>query len=145
MKEDQHTPPAQELYNSVFHYHAPINVFSEDLRPVKGNFTMPGHCHLHVLQREHQAIVIATEIPTNTGKSVTNAIVLIATLAATQFELEPTTTTFIEHYTKESYKGADETETYDLVTFDWTQKEASNPQWRRMQTEELRALEILYH
>jgi hypothetical protein len=62
---------------------------------------MPGLCHLQVLQREQQAIVIATEIPTSTGKSVTNAIVLIATLAVTQFELEPTTTTFIEHYTKE--------------------------------------------
>src|SRR5260370_38634476 len=107
--------PRQELYNSLFHYHTPVNVFSADLHPVKGNFQTPGHCHLQVMRSEHQALVIATEVPTNQGKSVTNAIDHIAIIATAQFSLDPARTTFIEHYTPESYEGADKTETFDLV------------------------------
>src|SRR5437763_13794637 len=114
----QRGEPREELYNSLFHYHAAVNVFSSDFRPIQGKFTMPGHCHLRVLRGKLQALVVATEIPTNPGKSVTNTVAYIATLAVKQFGLDPKQTLFIEHYTPESYEGHDDRETYDHVTFE---------------------------
>jgi len=135
--------PYQELYNSLFHYHSPVNVYNDKLQRVKGKFATPGHCHLQVTQSEQLAIVIATEVATNQGQSVTNAIDLIATLAVNQFRLDPARTRFIEHYTPESYEGAEQVETFALVEFTWREREASNPQWRPMKPEELAGFGIL--
>ncbi len=137
----------KEVASRTFHFQTKATVYGvfADMMKPQDQAIMPyqqfgqrGLCHLRILQQEQKTIVIATEIPVNPGKSVTNAAEAIATQAVQEFQLDPTTTRFIEHYTKESYEGSDEGH-YE-VTFTWHEKEATNPQWRRLEPHEIAEL-----
>ena len=137
----------KEIASQVFEYRTKATVYGvfADLVKPQHQAIMPyqqfgqrGMCHLRILQQEKESIVIATETAVNPGKSVTNAAEDIATQAVQQFQLDPTTTRFIEHYTKESYEGSEEG--HFEVTFTWQEQEATNPQWKPLQPHEIAAL-----
>jgi len=74
--------------------------------------------------------VVLTELPDNTGTSVTNCVEEIATQVYHTF-LKGTPIEhirWIEHYPP---RGKWE-ETFDEVTFDWDGETFSHPRWRRL-------------
>jgi hypothetical protein len=60
-------------------------------------------------------VVVLSELPTNTGQSVTNAVEQLAGEVMLANVLPTNATVVIEHYPAESHPPEDET--YDLVTF----------------------------
>ena len=138
----------KEVANKLMRYQTRATVYSpySDLLQPQDIEIMPasqvtheGVCQVRILQGESGTTVIATEIDINPGASVTNAVEAIATQAVKDFSLDPHRTRFIEHYAQESYeeRNRNEPETYDEVSFTWQDSTATNPQWRRLQSEEI--------
>jgi|GraSoiStandDraft_24_1057298.scaffolds.fasta_scaffold292817_2 hypothetical protein len=75
--------------------------------------------------------------------SITNASEWLASHIATEYELDPRSTRFIEHYSEASYGDTSMPDTYDEVAFAWNGRKAHDPQWRRLQGEELAALQAI--
>jgi hypothetical protein len=72
-------------------------------------------------------VVIATEIPKNQGKSITNAIPDLAEAVAANFNLDRQQLVWVEHYTPDSYRGRDRTEDFDLVSLGSTNPKIVGP------------------
>jgi hypothetical protein len=95
-------------------------------------------CRLQIFPSSQQTtrrmVVIVTELPDNIGMSVTNAAELIATLAVKQYDLDPETMIWIEHYPDRHPPGREGDrmfdETFDMVTFRWEGGTALTPQWK---------------
>jgi hypothetical protein len=74
-----------------------------------GEFQYQGHqrqlsiCELTMLQTPDRLIVIATEIAQNPGTSITNAYKLLAQKIVEEFQINPLTALWIEHYNDKSY------------------------------------------
>lgn len=101
------------------------------------------HCGLRIFPRTGKHVVILTEMDSNTGISVTNDCEHLATLVLRDYELHPNFTIWIEHYSPHSYSqnpGADESETYDLIQFNWNGQHFSAPRWCRLTYAEVNAL-----
>jgi hypothetical protein len=132
----------QERYSDLYHYESFATMHMgrfNEAHPI------PSICHLRLLQGEDShAVAILTERADNPGKSVTNAATEVASRIVADFGLDPTITTFIEHYTQESYSLQDGElwETYDLMTFTWSEKVATMVEWRRLQPQELAELGV---
>ncbi len=100
-------------------------------------------CHLRIIQNKTATIVIATELATNPGMSITNAAEVLASKIVKQFHLNPKTTRFIEHYGKESYDhdaGRKRADTYDEVMFTWNGTGATHPVWKPVEAGEMKKL-----
>ena len=105
--------------------------------PVLGT---PAHCRLRIFDTETGAVVIFSELADNTGISVTNATAILATEIANVYRLNRTTTRWIEHYNRSSYRhaGEDMTESFDEITYTWSlYGVAEHPQWKHLVGEEL--------
>lgn len=113
------------MIDTVLHYRNPV-------------LHTPARCGLRLLQSDAGALVILTELPDNPGMSVTNASEEIASLVATRYDLDPASTTWIEHYPPRP--GIDRAETYDEITYTWTGRTASAPHWRRIAGETVERL-----
>ena len=99
------------------------------------------HCRLRIYDNDAGAVVILSELADNTGISVTNAAEELATEIARLHRLTPDTTTWIEHYDRNSYRHADDMqETFDDITFTWRNGAAHAPQWTRLTATELLAI-----
>lgn len=97
---------------------------------------------------DHHVVVIS-ELPGNTGQSVTNAIEQLAGEVILTNALPSSETVFIEHYPAESHPP--EKETFDLVTFSnrdpepvlragvW-KVELGEPEWARIDRETVETL-----
>lgn len=97
----------------LFHYTIPVNSF-------------PAFCQVQIIKRGTYGkvnIAILTELPNNSGMSVTNACEYIATKLCQEHSLDPGHTIFIDHYPKR--QGED----YSIVSFSWNDGEASDPDW----------------
>ncbi len=105
----------------------------------------PGaHCHLEVVCGAGGSFVIVTELANNRGMSTTNAAEQIAVQVVERFELDPATTTFVEHYGPMSAQPSErkrDADHYSLVLFDWSKRGeqwvASDPHWERISPEQL--------
>src|SRR5260370_42640030 len=111
----------RELFNGIFEYQGgatdhelyetlrtrPDQEIEMEIIPT-GTLRFASHCHLRILQNDQETLVIATEVNTNPGTSITNAAEIIATNVVKHRQLDPTRTRFIEHYKPESFEGADE-------------------------------------
>lgn len=74
-------------------------------------------------------IVVLAEPYNYEGMSVTNAAEYIATEVVRRYSLNPDHVIWIEHYSG-NLKWKDSGETFDLVTFDWSEENtARNPDW----------------
>ena len=145
-----------ELFNDMFEYKGSATFYEPyetlrtrpdqepdiDIFPI-GTLTSPAHCHLRILQTDQGTLVIATELASNPGKSITNAAETIATDVVKRWQLDPNKTRFIEHYTSESYEGEDKEkfkEDYKEVRFTWSGQQADDPKWRKLSPKELATL-----
>lgn len=114
--------------DAVYHYHHPTT-------------GAPAHCGLRIYAGPAGRVVVLTELGSNPGISVTNAAAEIATGLAAMYRLDPVTTTWIEHYNGDSYKGRNRIDdTFDEVKFLWRGGVATDPNWRRLTLPELRDL-----
>ncbi len=141
----------RELFNGIFEYQGgatdyelyetlrtrPDQEIGMEIIPT-GTLRFASHCHLRILQNDQETLVIATEVNTNPGTSLTNAAEIIATNVVKRWQLDPTRTRFIEHYTPESFEGADEE--YKEVRFTWISQQADDPEWRMLSPQEVAAL-----
>jgi hypothetical protein len=109
---------------------------------VQTRFTFRGYhgirsdCELTIWQVKNQYVVILTNIEDglNHGTSVTNACEIIASKVLQEYSyLTPENTVWIEHYPR---RGRFE-ESYDEITFQWEEREASSPTWKHMTESEL--------
>lgn len=85
----------------------------------KDRVKQPTECYLRVLQADNRIVsfVVATELSSNLGQSITNIIETLAAEVVNRFKLHPEFTTFIEHYTPESYSTPGKEERFDKVRF----------------------------
>ena len=102
--------------------------------------TDDGFCRLRIYGANVGTVIVLSELAENLGVSVTNAAAALATEIARIYQLDPDTTFWIEHYGAFSYKDGDCDETFDLVTFTWRNRTASNVQWKRLTADELHAM-----
>lgn len=101
-------------------------------------------CGLRIVRDGEQTIVVLTELPENRGMSVTNAAEEIATQVRREFGLDPDQTLWIEHYPEQqvAYHGRPlrEKATYDEIIYTWDDYQASEPEWHRLNQEEVEIL-----
>ena len=102
--------------------------------------TDDGFCRLRIYGANVGTVIVLSELAENLGVSVTNASAALATEIARIYDLDPDTTFWIEHYGAFSYKGGDCDETFDLVTFTWRNRTASNAEWQRLNSDQLHKL-----
>ncbi|HEU5380137.1 MAG TPA: hypothetical protein VFV38_32330 [Ktedonobacteraceae bacterium] len=125
----------REIFNSLYNY---------------DGFIDPSTCQLRILTDGQAAIVVATELDSNEGTSVTNAYERIASKVVQEFGLNPQRTRFYDHYTahstslEASAQETDEKETYAEVTLSWEGQEATDPKWSAVQGKELADLLTLF-
>ncbi len=132
----------KELFSGIYDFQTESSIV--DL----SNFTTPpmtstdnAICHLRILQDKTTTVVIATELATNPGMSITNAAEVLASKIIRQFHLNPKTTRFIEHYGQESYdyeEGRKRADTYDEVAFSWNGSVATQPKWKPADAKEMK-------
>lgn len=139
MKEQQPRPnPYNRVYEGLFTFNSKSTIIrgaSRTTHPV------PSSCHLEVFTNNGlDAVVIATEIAGNGGMSITNAAGLLAEQVAKRFELLPERTSFIEHYTEESYKDRKGQETWDQVHLTWKGTAVLKTNWQRISKAEVDAM-----
>ena len=72
-------------------------------------------------------MVIATELEDNPGTTITNYADQLATQIIMEFNIEPDSLIWIEHYPARPEIG--EHETYDLISFKWNGTRYINPEW----------------
>lgn len=100
-----------------------------------------GRCRVRLYKRPDGGhTVILTELVDNAGESVTNACERIATGVQPRWALNPATTRWIEHYPAEAFREAGCGETFDEITFTWSNGNATRPQWRRLTLEDVEIL-----
>lgn len=132
------------LFSGMYEYQTESQVF--DLSGSSASqltSTEKAVCFLRVLQDKTKTIVIATELATNPGMSVTNAAEVLAGKIVKQFDLEPKHTRFIEHYGRESYhseKNREREDTFDEITFTWNGTIALGPVWKPADAKEMKKL-----
>lgn len=88
---------------------------------------------------EGRMVLRFTELNTNTGRSVTNAIEDLATIALQHLHLTLPQTRIVEHYPRTDRRRS---ATHDEVTFDLDGQKPVDPVWRRMTEEEWRQLAL---
>src|SRR5262245_34761683 len=97
-------------------------------------------CGLCILRDDERMVAVLTELPDNTGMSVTNAAEEIATQVRRSFGLDPEQTRWIEHYPERQYqvhqRTLTEPATYDEIVFTWENYQATEPNWLRLSKED---------
>jgi hypothetical protein len=134
----------KELFSGIYEYQTESSIFDgSNFTRLPMTSTEKANCFLRILQDRTTSIVIATELATNPGMSITNAAEVLASKVIKQFHLNPKTTRFIEHYGKASYdseEGRKRADTFDEVTFLWTGTVAMQPKWKPLDAKEMKNL-----
>lgn len=103
--------------------------------PYKGFHGFPSKCGIDIVKHNDTFIVILTELPDNSGTSITNIIESLATMVYYQFlnGVPIEKIIWIEHYPPSRHRE----ETFDEVTFKWNGKYFFSPRWKRISPSEL--------
>ena len=88
-----------------------------------------------------RTLVICTELPENTGTSVTNFAENLATLVCRKFGIRHDQLLWIEHYFSGRALGPEPQ--WDWVEFDWDGESFQNPRWRPMDALDWRQLGLV--
>lgn len=94
-------------------------------------------CRVELWGHPEQALVIATEIPENTGKSITSVVTELAAEVVRAFRLDWLGLTWISHYPTRSVVHP---ETFYLVEMKWMGKGFSEPLAREISPFEVEKL-----
>jgi len=121
----------------------------DELFPFSGYFGSPAHCRLHWLRRrilgQEKVIVIATELPTNTGTSITNRIEHLAGAICRSHRFDPQRLILIEHYPDQRPIGSKlrdslREEHFSLVSCHREGGKFTRPQWLRLTRKQVETL-----
>jgi hypothetical protein len=99
----------------------------------KGRLDISSRCGLKIVSKADATIVIITELSEdNPGTSVTECIADLASRIVRDFNLDPVTTVFIEHYPDRGSKLDHYKETFDIVRFRRDGAGFADPEWERV-------------
>jgi hypothetical protein len=99
-------------------------------------------CNVEIYKGPERALVIMTELPENTGTSVTNISEQLATELRAKFlaGYPPMRIIWIEHYPKQAGAGG---ESFDSVHYSWNAKqEYIEPTWRHLTKRAVQELKV---
>jgi hypothetical protein len=97
-------------------------------------------CGVSIYHHNGQNVVIASELPENSGTSITNRAEYVHRQICFNHELDPHATIFIEHYPPASWRKGDE-DSYSRVSFTISPSgEFSNPEWSHLDSDQVREL-----
>ena len=134
----------KEVFSGIYEFQTESSIFDlSNFTKLPMTSTDSAVCHLRILQNRSTSTVIATELATNPGMSITNAAEMLASKIIQQFRLNPKRTRFIEHYGQESYdseEGRKRADTFDEVTFSWNGTVAMQPKWKPAEAKEIKNL-----
>jgi hypothetical protein len=106
-----------------------------------GALKRQARCGLRIYERAEGKVVFMTEQNDNHGPSVTNNVEELATQVRREFGLDSDQTTWVEHYPEREWRVHNrvqiEPPSYDEVTFTWVDYVATEPEWRRLDREEV--------
>jgi hypothetical protein len=119
--------------------------FLEEIYEYPGHWDCPSRCGILKRQlKDGRFLVIATEIyRNNPGTPVTEWCAQIATRILLENNINPDYLIFIEHTPDLKSKLSFYDETFDLVEFNWENDHFTNPQWKRISTEEVKEILML--
>lgn len=84
---------------------------------------------IYTAGRDRQSTVVISELADNPGMSVTNASETIATSLRGHYDLDPKTTTWIEHLPPAAWREQGrKDEQFDQITYTWSNGAAFTPQ-----------------
>lgn len=112
----------------------------------------PTVCGLRVYRNDQWDVVILSELPDNPGRSVTNAIEVLATIMLARLRVPWRKVVWIEHYVGDPDAGPNLVElpdgrrvdlnadSYSKVNLEWVSGQFVAPVWHPMTLEEVEAL-----
>lgn len=80
-------------------------------------------------------LVIFTELRANPGVTVTQATAFLAAQVCVEYNLDPATTVFVEHWAAVVFEGEAIPESFAQVTYTWRGGGATAPMWRALAVE----------
>jgi hypothetical protein len=108
----------------------------------KGQWESPSKCGLKIVKRkDRKTLAIVTEIyRQNPGTPVTEWCAPLANQILKVLNENPENFIFVEHTPDLKSKLSFYEETFDLVTFEWNGNQYENPQWKRLNQEQVNDL-----
>ena len=114
------------------------STFIDSIYEYKGQWDTPSKCGLKLIKKEELTIAIVSELyEENPGTSVTYWNYKIAELLCIEYNISPEKLLFIEHNPDMGSKLENYAETFDIVKFDITNDQFSNPSWERISREDV--------
>ena len=119
-----------------------FNKYMNSYYDFKGLWDSPSKCGLlTVKKKDGQTVAIVTEIyRQNPGTAVTECVETLASQLLAESRATPENFIFIEHSPDLRSKLTFYGETFDRVSFDWDGNRFTNPQWKRLEREQVDAL-----
>jgi len=112
-----------------------MRLAEDRLLEYRGYHGCKSECRIRLYEGEGKPpVVIATELDSNPGTSVTNRAEAIAHLMWQYLERPPAGMVFIENYPDRCFIGDRPMmrESFDLVSFEWGSGRPEKPVWRRI-------------
>jgi len=121
---DDSLPEPPQMHDEIFHF--------------AGYFGCPSKCRIRWTQRGEKVIVIASQLPEDTGTSVTNRAEHLAEEVSKRYGLDPDRLVWLEHYPDRRSPGQRLPdpifdEHFSLVSFHREGSQFSRPQWTRIE------------
>ena len=110
----------------------------------KGFWNCNGKCGMDIKEQKNKCIVVFTELPDNTGTSITNMYEHLATELFNQVLSKRYTYNqimWIEHYPKES-RSEGYPESYDEVIMEYDDRRFKHPKWLHMKNSEIKDIMV---
>jgi hypothetical protein len=104
-----------------------MHLAADHIHPYRSAGRLPARCRVRVYLPDDERdspVVLCSELPNNSGGSVTNSAEVIAAEVIRAYEL-PTPVVWIEHWPRESMGGG--AETFELVVFSSYEVEERTP------------------
>lgn len=99
----------------------------------------PLQCRLRIyFPHPEQQTVVISDMGLEGGRFIPYQVEQLATLVADEFRLDPKLMSWIEHYSPHFKKPS--CAEFNLVTFEWSDHEASHPQWQAISAFQASAL-----
>ncbi len=115
--------------------------YVESIYHFTGIWEMPSQCGLMIRKSGADTFVILTELyESNTGTSVTEMMVTLATEIVNKHNIQPERTLFIVHIPKRSSRYTFFAETYYQALMKWEGRNFSNLNWKRLKEREIERL-----
>ena len=113
----------------------------DDVYYFQGKWEMPSLCGLKIIKKDHNTIVVLTELYTdNTGSSVTEMILTLAVKIVGEYSLDPERTMFIVRNPERSAHHEFFAETFHRAGMIWAENVFTGLTWERLEIDDLKEL-----